>query len=117
FITDKDHVQFVLSLLTGEAGAWGTTLWVSQDPTLHSETEFYNLVKAVFNHPTELSCRGESTTLSELIKLAITVENLRRTHQPLQRAPRAHTFVSEDSDKRSGGVPELMQVSRSCLTP
>ncbi|XP_026873340.2 uncharacterized protein LOC113582013 [Electrophorus electricus] len=33
-------------------------------------------------------CRGESTTLSELIQLAITVEFLRWTHQPLQRASR-----------------------------
>ncbi|KAK1802217.1 hypothetical protein P4O66_021775, partial [Electrophorus voltai] len=32
FITDKDLVQFVLSLLTGDAGAWETALWDSQDP-------------------------------------------------------------------------------------
>ncbi|KAK1788749.1 hypothetical protein P4O66_002561 [Electrophorus voltai] len=149
FITDKDRVQIVLSLLTGEANALGTTLWDSQDPMLRSEMEFYNLFKAVFNHPASgrdprtilceirqgrqtvadlrliemvhdetwismlspglQTCRGESTTLTEFIQLAITVDNLRQTPQPLQRASHPHTFVLEDSNNVSGEVPEQMR--------
>ncbi|KAK1804849.1 hypothetical protein P4O66_003551 [Electrophorus voltai] len=55
---------------------------------------------------TELTYRRELTTLSKIIKLAITIDNLRRTHQPLQRAPHPRTFVLEDSNDGSGEVPE-----------
>ncbi|KAK1785122.1 hypothetical protein P4O66_018537, partial [Electrophorus voltai] len=55
---------------------------------------------------TELVCRGESTMLSELIQLAITVDNLRRTHQPLQRVPRPRAFLLENSNSESSEIPE-----------
>lgn len=49
FTSDKDRVDFIISLLTGKAPDWVTALWATQSSDLSSESRFHALFK-VFNH-------------------------------------------------------------------
>ncbi|XP_077953086.1 uncharacterized protein LOC144390462 [Gasterosteus aculeatus] len=49
--TEKDRVDFVISLLTGRALDWATALWSAGAPELLSEQHFQAQFKEVFDHP------------------------------------------------------------------
>lgn len=51
FVEDTVKVHFVISLLTGQARDWVTTLWMDDSPLLDSARDFQNAFKGIFNHP------------------------------------------------------------------
>ena len=50
FTSDKDRVDFIISLLTGKALDWVTALLAAQSSDLSSESCFHVLIKEVFDH-------------------------------------------------------------------
>jgi hypothetical protein len=64
FTSDKDRVDFIISLLTGNALDWVTALRAAQRSDLSSESRFYAVFKEVFDH--SVSGRHTGDLLCEL---------------------------------------------------
>lgn len=59
FVEDTPRVCFLISLLTGRARDWETSLWTNNGPLLDSARGFQATFKEIFDHPTVGCSLGE----------------------------------------------------------